>query len=130
VALPGGSPKIRPESGYAQLETYRQLAVLVCKYGLDHRHPAIARAAGFLVSIQTEAGDNQGVYGRQYTPNYSAAITEVLIAAGYHDSEQVDKNMRWLLAMRQDDGGWATLTRTRGLSLTEMLTTGSLSKLA
>ena len=30
--------------------------------------------------------------------------------------------MRWLLSMRQDDGGWAIPTRTLGLSLNVMLT--------
>ena len=30
--------------------------------------------------------------------------------------------MRWLLAMRQDDGGWANPTRTLGMSLNVMLT--------
>ena len=30
--------------------------------------------------------------------------------------------MRWLLSMRQDDGGWAIPTRTPGLSLNVMLT--------
>ena len=30
--------------------------------------------------------------------------------------------MRWLLTMRQDDGGWAIPTRTLGLSLNVMLT--------
>ena len=62
------------------------------------------------------------MYGRQYTPNYSAAITELLIRAGYDGSAQVEKAMRWLLSMRQDDGGWAIPTRTLGLSLDVMLT--------
>lgn len=120
---PGGNPQIRSQVNYDQLETYRQLGVLVCKSGLDRRHPAVAAAAAFLSSFQTEAGDYRGIYGRQYTPNYSAAITELLIQAGYGGSAQVEKTMRWLLSMRQDDGGWAIPTRTRGLSLNVMLTT-------
>jgi hypothetical protein len=119
---PGGNPYIRSQAAYDQLETYRQLGVLVCKFGLDHQHPAVAAAAGFLSSCQTEAGDYRGIYGRQYTPNYSAAITELLIRAGYEGSAQVENAMRWLLSIRQDDGGWAIPTRTLGMSLNVMLT--------
>ena len=119
---PGGKPWIRSPADYDQLETYRQLAVLVCKYGLDRHHPAVAGAARFLSSFQTGAGDYRGIYGRQYTPNYSAAITELLIRAGYESGRQVAKTMRWLLSMRQDDGGWAMPTRTLGMPLTAMLT--------
>jgi hypothetical protein len=118
---PGGNPEIRSRAAYDQMETYRQLAVLVCKFGLDRRHPAVAAAATFLSSFQTEAGDYRGIYGRQYTPNYSAAITELLLRAGYEGCAQVESTMRWLLAMRQDDGGWAIPTRTLGLPLTVML---------
>jgi hypothetical protein len=96
--------------------------VLVCKYGLGYRHPAVAAAVAFLSSFQTEAGDYRGIYRRQYTPNYSAAITEVLLQAGYEGSPQVEKTMRWLLTMRQGDGGWAIPARTLGLSLQVMLT--------
>ena len=119
---PGGNPEIRSRAAYDQMETYRQLGVLVCKFGLDHRHPAVAAAAAFLSSFQAEAGDYRGIYGHQYTPNYSAAITELLIRAGYEGSAQVENSMRWLLSMRQDDGGWAIPTRTLGLSLNVMLT--------
>jgi hypothetical protein len=119
---PGGKPDIRSRAAYDQLETYRQLGVLVCKFGLDRQHPAVAAAAGFLSSCQTEAGDYRGIYGRQYTPNYSAAITELLIRAGYEGSAQVEDALRWLLGMRQDDGGWAIPTRTLGMSLNVMLT--------
>jgi len=117
----GGNPQIRSRAAYDQLETYRQLAVLVCKYGLDRQHSAVAAAAAFLASFQTEAGDYRGIYGRQYTPNYSAAITELLLRAGYEGSAQVETTMRWLLAMRQNDGGWAIPTRTLGLPMKTML---------
>ena len=119
---PGGNPDIRSRAAYDQLETYRQLGVLVCKFGLDRRHPAVAAAAGFLSSCQTEAGDYRGIYGHQYTPNYSAAITELLIRAGYGHTAQVEHTMRWLLTIRQDDGGWAIPTRTLGMSLNVMYT--------
>ncbi len=119
---PGGNPDIRSQSAYDQLETYRQLGVLVCKFGLDRHHPAVPAAAAFLSNFQTEAGDYRGIYGHQYTPNYSAAITELLIRAGFDHTAQVENTMRWLLSMRQDDGGWAIPTRTLGMSLNVILT--------
>lgn len=118
---PGGNPQIRSRAAYDQMETYRQLAVLVRKFELDRQHPAVAAAATFLSSFQSEAGDYRGIYGRQYSPNYSAAITELLLRAGYEGCAQVENTMRWLLATRQDDGGWAIPTRTLGLPLTVML---------
>lgn len=118
---PGSNSAVRSRANYDQLETYRQLGVLVYKYRLDRRHPAIIRTARFLSSFQTDAGDYRGIYGNQYTPNYSAAITELLIKAGYAESCQVEQTMRWLLDLRQDDGGWAIPTRTLGLNLAPML---------
>ena len=97
---PGGNPDIRSRAAYDQMETYRQLGVLVCKFGLDRQHPAVAAAAAFLSSCQTEAGDYRGIYGHQYTPNYSAAITELLIRAGYDGTTQVEKAMRWPVRTR------------------------------
>jgi len=69
---PGGNPQIHSRAAYDQLQTYRQVAVLVCKYGLDRQHPAFPAAAVFLASFWTEAGDYRGIYGRQCTPNHSA----------------------------------------------------------
>jgi hypothetical protein len=119
---PNPKPEVRTVDDYDQLETYRQLAVLVHKYGLDHRHPAVERASLFLASFQSDDGDYRGIYGRQYTPNYSAAITELLITVGYADSRPVEATLRWLHAMRQNDGGWAIPTRTRGMLLDIMRT--------
>ena len=118
----GGNPKVRSSANYDQMETYRRLGFLVYKFGLDRRHPAIARAAEFLQSFQTQAGDYRGIYGNQYSPNYSAAITELLILSGYENTPQVDRTMDWLVSMRQDDGGWAIPTRTLGLPISVMAT--------
>ena len=108
----GGDPAVRSAAGYDQLESYRQLGVLICKFGLDRRHPAVGRAADFLHSFQTDAGDYRGIYGNQYSPNYTAAITELLILGGYGFSSQVRAALEWLLSIRQDDGGWAIPART------------------
>ena len=53
---PGGNPDIRSRPAYDQLETYRQLGMLVCKFGLDHRHPVVAAAAEFLLTARESDG--------------------------------------------------------------------------
>ena len=113
----GGKPHLRSQEDYSQLETFRTLGILVEKHGLTKRHPAIVRAANYLFSKQTKEGDFRGIYGHQYSPNYSAAIMELLIKAGYNDDTRIDKGFQWLVSMRQDDGGWAVPLRTAGVKL-------------
>lgn len=109
---PGSKKEIRSQRGYDKVQTYKMLIELVEKYGFTRTHPAIQSAAGFLFTFQTEEGDFRGIYRNQYSPNYSAAIMEILIKAGYHDEPRIHKGFDWLLSMRQDDGGWAVPMRT------------------
>jgi hypothetical protein len=110
---PGASAtRLRTSEDYDQLETYVVLLELVGKYGLTCAEPVIAKAAAFLFSRQTPDGDFRGIYGSQYTPNYSAAILALLVEAGFADDPRVDRAFRWLHAMRQSDGGWAIPLRT------------------
>jgi hypothetical protein len=74
-------------------------------------------AVDYLFSLQTDEGDFRGIYGKQYSPNYSAGIMELLIKAGYADHPGIQKGFEWLLSMMQDDGGWAIPLRTRGAKL-------------
>jgi len=113
-SYPGIASRRRAHEDYAQLETYKTLLVLVSKYRLDRRHPAVERAAEFLLGRQTLAGDLRGIYGAQYTPNYTADILRLLIEAGYAHDKRVRRGIAWLLSMRQHDGGWAVPTRTAG----------------
>jgi hypothetical protein len=115
----GGKAYIRSSENYDQIETYRVLAELVEKYAMDRAHPAIEPAAEFLFSWQTEEGDFRGIYGTQYTPNYSAGIMELLIKAGYAKDARIEKGFRWLCSIRQHDGGWAIPVRTRKMNFTE-----------
>lgn len=108
-----GGKDIRSRTNYDQLETYRILGILIEKYGLNRDHQAIGKAAEFLFSCQTDQGDFRGIYGSQYTPNYSAGVTELLIKAGYGEDARIKKAMEWLISIRQDDGGWAIPLRTR-----------------
>jgi len=109
---PAGKEEIREQRSYNKLQTYKVLMDLVEKYGFTREHPAVERAADFLFTFQTDEGDFRGIYRDQYSPNYTAGMTELLVKAGYRDDPRVDKVFRWLLSMRQDDGGWALPMRT------------------
>ncbi len=111
---PGGKHSIRSQENYDQLETFRQLGILVDKFGLTRQHSSIERAASYLLSFQTDQGDLRGIYGNQYATTYVGAILEVLIKAGYADDPKVANGLAWLLAVRQSDGGWAIPARTAG----------------
>lgn len=102
----------RDRNGHDIVETFRQLGVLICKFGFDRRHEAIRQAAEFLFGCQSDEGDFRGVYGTQYATTYSPMIGELLIKAGYADDPRVIRSMEWLFTMRQGDGGWAVPLRT------------------
>ena len=118
-----GKEHLRSKEDYNQLETYRILGQLVEKYGLNNQHPEVKRAAEYLFRCQTKEGDFRGIYGNQYSPNYTAAIMELLIKAGYEDDNRIISGFRWLLAIRQEDGGWAIPLRTFNVKFNEDLMT-------
>lgn len=109
----GGKDHIRSRKQYDMLETYRKLGILIEKYGFDNRHGSIRDTAEFLFSFQTAEGDLRGIYSRQYSPNYTAGIIELLIKAGYEEDKRTLKCFRWLISFRQNDGGWAIPFRTK-----------------
>jgi len=109
---PSSRKDLRSQENYDQLETYRQLGFLIEKYGFTNQHQAIQKATEFLFSFQTEEGDFRGIYRNQYSPNYTAAIMELLIKVGYDKDTRIEKGFKWLLSVRQDDGGWAVPIRT------------------
>ncbi|MFC1780239.1 prenyltransferase/squalene oxidase repeat-containing protein [Patescibacteria group bacterium] len=105
---------------YDKLETFRQVGILTEMHELNKKHPSIRSAVNFLFTFQTKEGDFRGIYGNQYSPNYSATIIERLIKAGYEKDKRIKKCLAWLLLMRQDDGGWVIPVRTRLKTLGEM----------
>ncbi|MBN1439057.1 MAG: hypothetical protein JW929_06570 [Anaerolineales bacterium] len=109
---PAPATTARSREDYDQIETYRQAGFLVEKFEFTRKHPALRNAAEFLFSRQTKAGDFRGIYGNQYAPNYSAGIMELLIKAGYGRDPRIRRGLRWLLSVRQADGGWAIPFRT------------------
>ncbi len=114
---PGGNLRLRSSENYDQLETYRNLRILVEQYGMNRLHPAFKKAAEYFLTKQTDEGDIRGICGNQYVPYYSAAIVELLVKGGYADDKRIEKSYRWLLSMRQEDGGWAFPLRTAGMTL-------------
>ncbi len=113
----GGKPHLRTSEDYNQIETYRALGELVEQHAATRRLPAVRHAAEFLFSHQTSQGDFRGIYGKQYSPNYTAAIMELLIKAGYGADRRIRRGFAWLVSIRQADGGWAIPFRTRGMKL-------------
>lgn len=111
---------------YDQLETYRQLGFLIQMFGFNKSHPAIAKTAEYFFSKQSDKGDFRGIYAEQYSPNYTAAIAELLILAGYDKDPRIQKVFDWLLEIRQDDGGWALPLRTKGHNLEVILNQGTI----
>ena len=108
---PGRTDGSVPGQNYFLLETYRNLGVLVEMYGFDREHPALQKAAEYVLSCQTVEGDIRGIIGNQYMPYYHGAILELLIKARYQDDARVLAGLNWLLSMRQADGGWIVPTQ-------------------
>ncbi|MCW4000663.1 MAG: hypothetical protein NWE93_10525 [Candidatus Bathyarchaeota archaeon] len=107
----------RIQGYYDQYAAFNSLGVLVEKFGFNKNHPAIAAAADYFFAVQSKEGDFRGIYGNQYTPNYSAAIAELLIKAGYANDTRIMRLFEWLLSIRQNDGGWAIPLRTKGYGI-------------
>jgi squalene-hopene cyclase-like protein len=118
---PSGNASLRSAEDYDQIETFRQLAILVEQYGFTREHSAVARAAEFLLSFQTTEGDIRGIYGNQYATTYVGAITELLVKAGYANDPRLAATFKWLLTMRQSDGGWTIPMRTLGVRYRDFL---------
>lgn len=114
---PAAKEHIRSKENYNQLETYRNLGYLIEIFSFTKKHSAIQNAAEYLFTFQTNEGDFRGIYGNQYSPNYTAGIAELLIKAGYERDKRISKTFDWLLSIRQTDGGWAIPIRTRKYNL-------------
>ena len=103
---PGNTTNNDIGTNYALIETFRTLRYLVEKYGFNHAHPTLQKAAEYIFSCQTSEGDIRGILSNQYMPYYVGAILELLIKAGYDKDERLIKGLDWLLSMRQNDGAW------------------------
>jgi hypothetical protein len=118
-AVPAGKQK-HPAINHRLVETWRHFRHLVEMYGFTKDHPQAERAAEFLFSCQTGEGDIRGFLANQYATYYTGAILSLLIQAGYGGDPRAEKGIRWLLAMRQDDGGWTIPILTHPFTGKEM----------
>ena len=103
---PRSGEQKHPAINYALIETWRWFRFLIEQYGFTREHPQARRAAEFLLSCQSEAGDLRGILADQYATYYTGAILALLSKAGYAADPRTEKGMQWLLGMRQSDGGW------------------------
>lgn len=108
-----------PDMNYPLIETFRRLRELVGKYELDRSHPQVMSAVEFVLGCQTDEGDIRGFYVDQYAPHYTGLLAEILTRAGYGEDSRVDKAIRWLIEVRQDDGGWTSPLLTAKISWAE-----------
>ena len=113
---PGRKTAVYPEYHYSLLETFKQFRILVQRYELNRKHTTTLKAAEYLFSCQTTDGDIRGMIGNQYATYYTGIILALLIKAGYEDDPRIEKGIRWLLSMRQDDGGWTIPIATHELN--------------
>lgn len=88
------------------IETWKQFRFLVEMYGFTRENAQAQAAAEYLFTCQTREGDFRGILANQYATYYTGAILSLLIQAGYAEDARVEQCFRWLLSMRQDDGGW------------------------
>ena len=108
-----------PAVKYGLIETFKRLRVLAGKYELDVTHPAIGAAAEYIFTCQSDEGDFRGFYVDQYTPHYTGLIVELLTKAGYGEDPRVEEAVKWLIRVRQRDGGWVYPGQTEKLSWEE-----------
>lgn len=101
-----GKPGGYPPHHRPMIATYKRLRLLISRYEFDRKHPQIKAASEFIFSTQTPEGDFRGMIGDQYATYYTGELTSLLVMAGYDEDERIDHAFRWLLSMRQDDGGW------------------------
>ncbi|MBD3354207.1 MAG: hypothetical protein GF364_22180 [Candidatus Lokiarchaeota archaeon] len=96
----------KSDQNYQLIETWKKIRFLIEKYQMDKSLSSIQKAAEYIFSCQTSDGDIRGILTNQYAPYYTGAIIYLLIKAGYGRDPRTEKAIKWLLTMRQDDGGW------------------------
>lgn len=112
---PGKKNVAYPAHHYSLLETWKRFRLLVERYELTREHANAKRAAEFLFSCQTEDGDIRGFIGNQYATYYTGAVIGLLVRAGCEDDPRAERAFKWLLSMRQNDGGWTVPILTHRL---------------
>jgi len=102
----GKKTALYPKHHHSLLETWKQFRLLVERYEFTREHDGARRGAEFIFSCQTDDGDIRGMLANQYATYYTGAMMALLIKAGYADDPRIERGFKWLLSMRQHDGGW------------------------
>ena len=97
---------VYPENHAQLVATFKEFRALIEKYKFTRESASIGKAAEYLFTFQAHEGDIRGFIGNQYATYYTGYILALLIQAGYADDPCVESGIKWLLKMRQDDGGW------------------------
>jgi hypothetical protein len=99
-------PAVYPPNHVSRVETFKNFRILVERYGFTKEYHSLAKAAEYLFAFQTPEGDIRGFIGNQYATYYTGYVLALLIKAGNKNDPRIEKGLKWLLSMRQDDGGW------------------------
>jgi hypothetical protein len=97
---------VYPENHTRLVATFKAFRTLVERYRFNRESVSIKKAAEYLFTFQTHEGDIRGFIANQYATHYTGYVLSLLIRAGYVDDPRVERGIKWLLKMRQDDGGW------------------------
>jgi hypothetical protein len=112
-AGPRSKMPVYPTNHASLVATFKEFRTLVERYQFNRESAPLAKAAEYLFTFQTPEGDIRGFIGNQYATYYTGYILALLMQAGYLDDPRVEKGMRWLQKMRQNDGGWSVPILTR-----------------
>jgi hypothetical protein len=97
---------VYPEEHSRLVATFKEFRKLIEQYQFTREYIPVEKAAEYLFRFQTREGDIRGFIANQYATYYTGYVLSLLIQAGYVDDVRIDKGIKWLLDMRQDDGGW------------------------
>ena len=106
------SVKKYPSINHNLVETFKSIRILVGKYEMNRSNEVISKSADYIFSCQTKGGDIRGILGNQYMSYYCGLLVEYLIRAGYENDKRIESAMNWLVATRQNDGGWVVPLQT------------------
>jgi sporulenol synthase len=74
--------------------------------GLTIQHPAVKRAANWLIKHQEKDGSWYGKWGVCYIYGTWAAVTGLIAAGLSPDHPSIQKSIKWIKSIQHQDGGW------------------------